>query len=287
MATVQAILSRGGRLFLGLCLVAGTVRAGDADERALLAIWKTHMGALSNHVEVIAQCRKFEADMARSTYVPVVRGIGAWHLLAAGRNDEALTSLNAMLAEAKEPMAQAGNAMALRWLTRLDREKVCAALLAYYAKHVFYPETLAVFTSFPLPAEKKPPLKDRWDQSWAYSLAEFKQLKGLQRHRYTIRSRELGVLTDLKKMLKVPYAGRITLKPLRVMTIEGSSVCPVEFDTGIPKTARVTLTEGSDYVPKNSDLAKITFASLGMNVIVLSDGDHWLVIPRPPGGGWR
>ena len=52
----------------------------------------------------------------------------------------------------------------------------------------------------------------------------------------------------------------------------------VTFETAGPKPEQVTLMENNSY-------QRIAFVHQGRTLILLSDGDHWLVTPPPGGGG--
>jgi hypothetical protein len=256
-------------------LSATTLRAGDVDEKALLAIWKQHSDAPQQHAEIAAACRQFERDYALSFCVPVARGLAAWHQLAGGQTDAAVTNLTAMLSADREPIPKAANQMALRWLTRLDREKVSDALSAVYAVDVAFPDSLAPLKK--LPAARQPPLADRWGQAWHYRLTAFKYLKGLVAQRYVLESAALGDGSDLHRALKIPYGSRIYLKPVNILAAAGAAQT-VAFETTGDKPEPVVLSEDAAYL-------RITFVALTPNLLLLSDGDHWKLLSPPAGGG--
>ena len=69
----------------------------------------------------------------------------------------------------------------------------------------------------------------------------------------------------------MPYASRITLEPLRVLSGLGAGET-VEFSS--PSRKSVVLMPGTD-------MDGVAFVYLGKSLLVLADGDHWRVTPRP------
>lgn len=261
-------------LFVFLCGPDLSAWAGP-DEPGLAEFWRKHEkyhDTSMGHAEIAAQGDIYLKHFPDSPFAPVARGIAAWHLLSAGQVKDAAAVLNAMLADAKEPIAAAGDQMAKRWLTRLDRELVETSLHAYFGDNVVYPESLHVFGE--LPAASRPPMGDRWGRAWKYSLANYKHLPKARQARYIIESGELGALSDLQLALKAPYAGSINLRPVSIMAgVPGLS--SVQFETTGAKPVRVVLTENSMYE------RRITFVRMTSSFILLTDGDHWLLTPPP------
>lgn len=203
----------------------------------------------------------------------VSRGLASWHLLKIHKSDAAAPILNAMLSTGDAAFPKASNLIALRWLTRLDREKVKSALKAIYKKHIEYPAALDELQS--LPAKDRPPLTDRWGKPWTYYLANFKRLTGVSAQAYTLQCAMLGVTSDITEALKIPYADTIKLKPTRVMSPGGGGQSAIiEFETTGPKPEKSVLSEGTT-------VGNITFVFAGEKVLLLADGDYWLIVPRP------
>ena len=267
---------------LGLTCLIGLlsglgVRAQEADERALRTLWELHREALTNQpaqVAVIVACSRFETNHPASPWLPVCRGLAAWHALQGGDPGAAAGPLNALAAaHGSDPLSQAGVAMAQRWLTRLDRERLRTALQAYYRVHVRFPDTLDALAP---PANAVPlPLKDRFDKPWAYELGRFQRVRGLVGQRYTLASPTLGATSDLAQALARTY-GAAVLEPVEV-TAAGEGKSAVRFKTVGPAPKDVVLTEGTDY-------NGLTLARVGATLLALSDGDSWWLLPRPAGG---
>ena len=146
----------------GALLFPATARAGDED--AFLSFWNEHQAVVSNPAAATAVCDRFLAGAPSSAYRPAVAALNAWHALAAGRTNAAHAGFTALLDDSAAPVAAAAGDCARRWLTRLDREHVRAALTVWYARHVAYPPSLDPMAS--LPATVRPPLRDRWNESW-------------------------------------------------------------------------------------------------------------------------
>ena len=251
--------------------------AARADEKALWILWNKQAESPSNHVELLDLCARYERSFPGDPFLPVVRGIESWHLLAAGRTGAAQTNLLTLLSAATDPLSRAGDRMAKAWLTRLDRERVRAALTRIYAQRVMFPDSLNELND--LPVDQRPPLMDRWGRPWVYRLTDFKRLPGIKKSRYRLESSEVMGRTDLALALQTPYAARITLRPQRLVTAVGT-VKSVQFETAGPKVEKPVLTEGSDFQGQ-------TFVHLGSTLLLLSDGDHWKVLPWPPKPGGK
>jgi hypothetical protein len=258
-----------------LCLLFRAVlcSAAEDEERVLLGIWTQHNAAPSNHAFIVDECAHFQAGHAASDFLPLVRGLAAWHQLAAGDWDAARTNLLRMLSDGSAPLAKASQRMALRWLTRLDREKVKAALAAHYAQNVAFPDALAALAR--LPAAERPPLADRFSQPWQYSLTGFKHLRGTKAQRYTLASTELRDSSDLRLALARPYAADIRPTPLRLVSGERGSAIFV-FETGGPQSGKATVAEGVAIDDTT------VFVKQARTFLVLSDGDYWRIVPWPP-----
>ena len=261
-------------VFIAPALVLPVV-AADPDELALVALWRNHERLSivpANHAEVVAQCAQYGKYFPGSSYLPVAHGLAAWHMLAAGQRKDAVAVFDQMISSSTDPVAMAGNQMALRWMTRLDREVVVAALLGYFGDHVVYPESIHVFDNVPLVT--RPPLVDRWGRAWKYRLAAFKHLKRAKKQRYILESSELDPLTDLKDALNVPYASRINIKPVSIMAaVPGLN--SVMFETTNANPVRAVMGENGLFQ------RRITFVRLTSSFVLLTDGDHWLLTARP------
>ena len=133
--------------FMLLLLLGGTVRA--ADEDGLVTLWTQHMTAGDDHEAVVAACRAFSATHASDPLLIVARGIEEWRTLRAGKREEAFAMYEADLTLPSTPMNECARRLAYGWMSRADREKVAAALQAYYRKEVAYPKDLVQITTHP------------------------------------------------------------------------------------------------------------------------------------------
>jgi len=76
-----------------------------------------------------------------------------------------------------------------------------------------------------------------------------------------------------RKPLAHPYGARITLRPISIATTSRGNQT-VKFKNTGGKAETTLLSEGAPY-------NGITFAYGGLKLIMLTDGDHWLVLPKP------
>jgi hypothetical protein len=256
---------------VGLTHAAGD--AGDAAEAALGRLWQAHMQAGDRHEAVIEACGRFEKTFPSSPFTVVVSSLAAWHLLKAGRNDDAERILRGLASLEEEPLARAGDEISRRWLTRLDRERVKVALREYYLRHIAYPQTLDQLKS--LPASRQAPLTDRWGKPWSYRTVRLRHIAGVADQDYALRSVMLGEWSDLAEALKRPYAATIQLRPVKAVSVaaDGQPVVMFESPRG-SGVEQVLMTSGAR-------AGDIIFAHAGGRLLLLSDGDYWLVLERP------
>ncbi len=258
-------LGRAAALAAVLAALRGPAAPDPAERDALLALWRAHAAAPSNHAALARAAadllRRFPAGELR----PVTQGLGAWHALRASATNEAAALWTAMLSADSTPLERAGQTLARAWLTRLDRETVRAALRAHYAAHALFPPTLQPLRE--LPPDRRPPLTDRFGDAWQYSLDAFAHIPGTRGHRYRLFSARLGEqLSDLRAALARPYGGgREPPRPLRRI---GSAV---QFELG---TERPVITEGASVGPWHLALVTDRF-------LVLADGDYWYLVAPP------
>lgn len=265
------------RLLVVFAVFLCTIAVRAADEDGLLELWKQHMAAPDDHEAVIKACREFSTAHAGDPLLPVVRGIEEWHTLRAGKQDEAFAMFEADLALPPAPLNDGARRIAFAWMTRKDREKVAAALQAYYRKEIAYPKTLEQIAAHPkLKSGPQPPATDRFGKPWNYTLTGFENVKGFEKvkgfadQKYSLRSAVLGDVSDMKSAVKLPYAARISAVPTQVIPAPGDTLA-VKFNLA-GKTAVVGggTASGDLYV-----------AFVGAKIIVVSDFTHWKIFPRP------
>ena len=256
-----------------------------SDERALWLLWKRHINNPGKHEELAAACDKLVKQAPHDPLAAVTRGIAAWHLLKAGRTDTAAALMEAMISDAgpgsslnvpgrsatTDCLREAALRMARAWLTRIDREQVKRALQKLYVREIEYPESLDAVA--PPAGEMRPPSTDRWGKPWSYRLVTFRRLKGLRGQKYELQSAALGKHSDLRQSLEIPYGSRIRLKPVKILSSAPGKET-VQFVTTDESGKHVILSLGTE-----SD--GIFFAHSGSNILILSDGSHWMVLPKP------
>ncbi len=268
---------RGGRCVNGgagslLAVLLAATCSGGPSEQALESLWQRQAQLLDQPVEAAALCQAAVASGTLGPYAPVGRTLYGWHLLAGGQAEAAATAWTGALNTDEDQVARAADTMARRWLTRLDRERVMAALRAYYAAEVRYPPALDALQT--LPPQQHPPFKDRWGDAWSYRLASFHAIKGVEAQRYVLESRTLGKASDLAVARDAACAGfPPSVRLVRVVTQRPVAV-EVDVVSGV-QTNRAALTEGAA-------AAGVRFVRLVDSFALFSDGDRWLVV-WPPG----
>lgn len=262
--------------FITLALISVMAPAfgagSEADEKAVWDLWKAHLSSSNNHEAVLAVFQQGQKNAPSNSLFAVAQGLCAWHLLKEAKTNEAVALLEAMLsAKPADALSSAGFEMGRRWLTRIDRETVRNALGCYYRQQIAYPENLQPLKKMPL--NLVPPLTDRWNTPWIYQLAGFKTIKGLANQRYLLQSATLKETSDLKTVLAQPYAGTIKIKPVSV-TASASGAQSIRFESADQKAAVIVLSEGTKF-----DTVSLIY--VGSKIIILSDGDYWLIAPKP------
>jgi len=255
----------------------------EADERAVWNLWRMHMSSSNNHEAVIASFQQTLQNAPSNSLFAVARGLCSWHLLQLSKTNEAVQMLEDMTSFKPDNALNAADAeMGRRWLTRIDREKVRNALSCYYRQQIAYPPNLESLKKIPrirsdaserVPA---PPLTDRWNIHWIYRLTGFQTIKGLDNQRYLLQSAQLKDTSDLKSALAQPYAGTIKLKPVSV-ALTASGMQNVRFETNETKDQKT----GTILMAEGTKLETITLVYVGNKIIILSDGDYWMITPKP------
>jgi len=245
-----------------------TCRAQSAqpDERALWNVWLAGTNSAFEAAAVVEACKEFKTGAPKDPLTVVVSGFEAWHYLKKGNTKAAVAIFNSMLVKGTATdLQKAGDLMARSWLTRLDREQVVSALKMIYRRDIEFPATLEALNSLKLtPA---PPLMDRWGKPWEYRLDS--KIKGMESQRYILESATLGAYSRLDRALKEPYADGLQLKPVQMVKTARNVV---EFETSNGLLIKRQAGDQSN---------RINLVYLGANIVVLSDGNHWCVLPKP------
>jgi hypothetical protein len=276
--------ARGRRAAIALATIALLVRMSAAapGEDAFIRIWGIHRQSMDDHEAVAAACR--EAIVRRGSgespalghYLPVVRTVEGWRLLQLGRTAEAAAAFEAALdpARSSEPLVHAADALARRWLSRIDREAVAAALKDYHREHVAYPDALAVFSAWP--AATRPPLLDRMGDPWSYRLAGFQRLKVGGEQRYNLYSRAIGRETS---SLEAARALRQPDLPITFVRKNTGAPALAEFRIGGGTNRLVVVQEGA----RSGGLRFVALDGQG-RFALLCDDDFWLTALPSTGG---
>jgi hypothetical protein len=256
-----------------VCVLASVLQVHAASEEVLLELWQDHIAKPDGHEEAIKACRAFAKANAGDPLLPIVEDIEAWHHFRAGRTADALKLVEPHLTAPRGPVADAARAIAQGWFTRLDREKVAAALQLYYRREIAYPKTLDLLAKHPkIPADARPPFIDRFGQQWNYRLTGLAKATGFTDQKYSLQSMVLGDLSDMKSALAAPYASRITAVPAQIIPAPGGASAVKFSNVGKGGTAIVAVGQAS------GDL-HVAFA--GAKIVVVSDFTHWKIFPKP------
>ncbi|MFO1492460.1 MAG: hypothetical protein U1F77_09095 [Kiritimatiellia bacterium] len=252
--------------------------AHAANERDLWTLWTLAEKTPDDHERVIAACRAFAAANPRDELLPVAGGIEAWHLLKAGRTNDATAVMTPYLADSPDPVLAGAQILSRAWFTRLDRIPVAVALKEYYRAEVRYPDNLAQLAAHPRVAAKPlPPMSDRWGSAWRYSAAGYEGVPGFIGQKYLLQSFRLGDTSDLSAALAIPYASRaqFTLLPMGAPA-PGQALAKVELTAADGKKTATVIETGRTLDP-------LYVAYIGPNLFVACDRLHWRVaqLPKP------
>jgi hypothetical protein len=192
-----------------------------------------------------------------------------------GDTNGAERAWTAMAYSGSDPVLKAGDGMRRRWMSRLDREAVRAALQAYYRKEIAYPAALDQLAAAGI--TNGVPLRDRFDDPWEYSLASFSHFKDLAGQRYELTSKSLRRASDLAETLRKPYAWNLAATgATRLPSGEGVTFMRFTFAPdargAVPPPLEITLGE-RDRVGKG-----IQFVYAGRALLVLAGEDYWCVV---------
>ncbi len=265
----------------GLCVgLLSHVSAQTADEVALWRLWTRHQAEPTEHAVHATAFADFADTRPDDPLAPLAGTLAAWHLLQAGRVDEATTWLERYARPSRHPTARGASQLARAWLTRLDRERVVQALDAYRTREVRFPERLTDLNGHAAVqrAGIEPPLEDRWGQSWIYQLEAMRALTRLAGQRYRLESRRLrgDGMSDLNKALAVPYGDGIPLEVVRIMGA-GQTASAQLADPAAPD-APIALSPGAQH-------ESIALEYLSDNLVILHDTLHWKIMRTPRGRG--
>jgi hypothetical protein len=218
--------------FIAYCLLLTAYcplgSAATPQEDAFLKAWGAHVRAPQDHKAVIDACQSvMDKASTLGDFLPAVKTLAAWHLLAGGKQADAVRIFESALTSDRtaKPVARYADAMARRWLTRLDHARLAKALKAYYADNVEYPSNLSPLFG----ADTTLPKADRFDDPWIYVAEAFGRLKAAPNQRFSLYSKSVGKkLTPLSALPFDAYGGG---KSAFIVGRRAASPVSVEFET--------------------------------------------------------
>ena len=204
-----------------------------------MRVWGVHVRAPQDHKAVIEACQSvMDKSSTLGDFLPAVKTLAAWHLLASGNQSDAVRIFESAVSadKAAKPVARYADTMARRWLTRIDHAQTEKALKAYYADNVEYPSSLSPLLN--LAKGKAPPKTDRFGDPWVYKTEEFSKLSRLKNQRFTLYSKNVG--NKLSKLSSVPFetygrksASIIARKSLNPLSVEFETVTDNDAQRGV------------------------------------------------------
>ena len=236
-----------------------------------MRVWRAHSQDPTKHKAIIEVCQSvMDRPSTLGEFLPVVKTLAAWHLLASGQQQDAVRVFESALTTDRTAPVLARNAdtMARRWLTRIDHIAVERALKTYYAANVEYPGSLQSILSVPNP----PPKADRFGTAWVYK-AESLKISKARNQKFSLHSQTLG--SRLTAMGSLPFSSYGKRQATIVAKRQGTPMT-VEFETvadgGAP--LRGTASEGSA-------VNGIRFLKLDSDgqfaVMIETENDFWVV----------
>jgi hypothetical protein len=245
-------------------ILAGSAFAWEPEEDIFGRLIRLNAQPQATDAAVIDAAGPAIATLPAGPYKSAAQSILGWRLLKAGKTADAKVVYESLLNDPAAPAPMAD--IARRWLTRLDREAVLAALQKEWTRTIRYPDTLE---SLPAPT---PPLNDRWGKSWRYKTTALKRLKS-DAQRVEVQSATLEADSDLTVALARPWAAEASLRPQRIAPGVGSTV--VVFQTTKTPPETVSLSEGKSW-------AGATLVKVGPKALLLVEGDY-VFLPLKPG----
>ena len=205
-----------------------------------MRVWRVHAADPTKHDAVIEACNR---ATGLGEFLPVVRTLAAWHLLASGKQQDAILNFEGALvpdSRTAPTIARNADTLARRWLTRIDHIAVERALKTYYASHVEFPGSLQSVLSLPNP----PPKTDRFGAAWVYKAESLSKISKARNQTFSLHSQTLG--SRLTAMTSLPFTSYGKRQATIVAKRQGTPLT-IEFETvadgGTP--LRGTASEGS------------------------------------------
>ena len=264
--------------------------AAEPNENALWLLWNQHTATNAADQEaLLAACQTYTNQYSSDPFVLVGQTMTAWNLLRLGRQAEAAAILTRHLARTDTPLENGASHLARSWMTRIDREKVKAALQFYYRREVRYPRSIEELIAYaPLPKDLAPPGRDRWGANWQYALVGFRSLTGLLDQQYALSAQKLGNGSELAAALAAPYGDMMRVRSIRMLSSKPGGeivewlIAPppaVPADAEKAKPAERTVALGV-----NASAEGLSIAHIGRTILIVYDNYHWKLLARPAGG---
>jgi len=260
----------------GMECLAQAPSSTSIDEKSLWDVWKLQQEKPDDHEAICTACLELVKKAPKDRLSLVVMNMAAWHQLKLDKKEGAIKLFRTSLAsQGSDPLYAAAANMSKAWLTRIDMDQVKDALRLYYYKYIIYPKSMELIK--PFQKQGQPPLVDRWDKPWVYSLSESKGAKkaGIETygHFFSLKSSMLGTNSEMKAAMRMPYASGIGLKPVKLLSgTPGKEM--VQFETTDGKQSKVVLSLGLE---SNG----IVLCYAGPKLLILADLNHWAILPRP------
>jgi len=239
-----------------------------------MKVWRAHVKDPTRHDAIIETCQSvMDKASTLGEFLPVVKTLAAWHLLASGKQSDAARIFESALTadKAAPAIARGADTMARRWLTRLDCIAVDKSLRAYYASHVEFPSSLSSVMTQSGP----PPKADRFGDAWVYAPESFSKLKqtSAKLQRFSLYSRTLGkALTPLKQFPFTSYGKR----QASITGRRGGNPVLIDFETAAEggQPQRGTASEGSAV----NGIRFLKLSSDGQFALMIeNENDFWVV----------
>ena len=259
-------------LSLSLAFIFATaVCAATPQEDAFLKAWSVHVRAPQDHNAVIEACQSvMDKASTLGDFLPAVKTLAAWHLLASGKQADAVRIFESALTtdKAAKPLTRYADTMARRWLTRLDHAGLVKGLKTYYSDNVEYPSNLSPLFG----ANAAMPKADRFGDPWVYTAEAFGKLKATPNQRFSLYSKTVGKkFTPLSALPRDSYGSKsasiIGRKPTNPVSVEFETVTEAGTLRGV--ATELGLVNGVRFLRLDSDNR---FA-----LMVDSECDFWIV----------
>jgi hypothetical protein len=262
------------RAALALILI-GLQTAHGANEAGFYEIWKKREATPTKHDEIITLCRKFYDLNPGDPLREAAKSLEAWHLLAAGRDNEAWPIFESQANLSGNAVQTGAARVAKGWISRREMQKVAASLKLFYRQEIAFPKELAEISAHPkIPAQAHPAPNDPFGTPWKYRLVGLDNMPGFENQKYSLECAELGPLSDLQNSLKLRYADHIKIKPASISPAPGGVGSIINFQATDSKSVTVL---GEGQVAKGIQLAFV-----GQEILVVCDATHWKVFNFRP-----